>query len=57
MTNQDPYIGWREPLPELDLLKENTALLIIDMQYADAHMEYGLMAKKKQTDYLFSCFS
>ena len=35
------------PLPELKLTKENTALLVIDIQYMDAHPDYGLGAKAK----------
>jgi nicotinamidase-related amidase len=34
-------------LPELRITRENTALLIIDMQYEDAHPDYGLCARFK----------
>ncbi len=34
-------------LPELLITHENTALLIIDMQYEDAHPDYGLCARFK----------
>ncbi len=34
-------------LPELVMTRENTALLIIDMQYEDAHPDYGLCARFK----------
>ena len=34
--------------PEPQLSKENTALLIIDMQYVDAHPDYGLGARGKK---------
>ena len=35
-------------LPEPQLTRENTALLSIDMQYADAHPDYGLGARAKE---------
>ncbi len=47
IDKNDPYIGWREPLPELSLKPGTTALLVIDMQYTDAHMEYGIMARRR----------
>ena len=47
IDKNDPYIGWREPLPELSLRPGTTALLVIDMQYTDAHMEYGIMARRR----------
>ena len=31
-----------ERLPEPDYSRENTALLVIDMQYEDAHPDYGV---------------
>lgn len=34
-------------LPELLTTRENTALLVIDMQYEDAHADYGLCARFK----------
>lgn len=43
----DPYIGWRQPLPELTLRAGTTALLVIDMQYADASMDHGIMAHRR----------
>ncbi|MBI1296494.1 isochorismatase family protein [bacterium] len=48
----DPYIGWRIPLPEPDLKAGATALLVIDMQYADAHMEHGMMAYRREVGQL-----
>lgn len=48
----DPYIGWRQPLPELTLGGGTTALLVIDMQYADASMEHGIMAHRRQVGQL-----
>ena len=35
-------------LPEPQLAKENTALLVIDVQYVDAHPDYGLGATAKK---------
>lgn len=48
IDKNDPYIGWRQPLPDPVLHPETTALLVIDMQYADAHMEYGIMAQRRE---------
>jgi nicotinamidase-related amidase len=36
------------PLRDLKLTRENTALLVIDVQYMDAHRDYGLGAKAKR---------
>jgi nicotinamidase-related amidase len=47
MNKNDAYIGWRQPLPEPPLKPGTTALLVIDMQYADADMEHGIMAKRR----------
>ncbi len=52
IDRNDPYIGWRNPLPEPDLAVGACALLVIDMQYADAHMEHGLMAKRREVGQL-----
>jgi nicotinamidase-related amidase len=42
-------VGWRErlstwrlPIPDFEVDRSTTALLIIDMQYHDAHPDYGL---------------
>jgi nicotinamidase-related amidase len=35
-------------LPDPDLTRENTALMIVDMQYVDAHPDYGLGARAKE---------
>jgi nicotinamidase-related amidase len=48
----DPYIGWRTPLADPELKAGTTALLVIDMQYADAHMEHGMMAYRRQVGQL-----
>jgi len=47
----DPYIAWRPPFPEPVLRKEDTALLVIDMQYRDAHWEYGLCVKVREAGF------
>lgn len=44
---RDPYIGWRQRLPELDVRRDNTALVVIDMQYANASAEHGTHAKRR----------
>lgn len=36
------------PLQELKLTRESTALLVIDVQYMDAHRDYGLGARAKK---------
>jgi nicotinamidase-related amidase len=35
------------PLPELNVKRDNTALLVIDVQYMDAHRDFGFGAKAK----------
>lgn len=35
-------------LPELQLTRDNTALMVIDVQYMDAHPDYGLGARAKK---------
>lgn len=49
--NRDPYIAWRPPFPEPALTKEDTALLVIDMQYRDAHWDYGLCVKVREAGF------
>lgn len=44
---RDPYIGWRQRLPELDVRRDNTALVVIDMQYACASADHGMHAKRR----------
>ncbi len=36
------------PLPELKVTRENTALLVIDIQYMDAHRDFGFGARAKE---------
>jgi nicotinamidase-related amidase len=43
----DPYLNHRRPLPPLELRSDNTALLIIDVQYSDASMDHGIFALKR----------
>ncbi len=47
----DPYIGWRPEYPEPKLGRDNTALLIVDMQYFDAHWDYGMCLKARQAGF------
>ena len=35
-------------LPELQLTRDNTALMVTDVQYMDAHPDYGLGARAKK---------
>lgn len=44
---KDPYVGWRQRLPELAVTRTNTALVVIDMQYACASAEHGLHAQRR----------
>ncbi len=43
----DPYLNWRRPLPDLALRKTDSALLVIDVQYGDAHLDFGTFALKR----------
>ena len=43
----DPYLNWRSHLPEPVIEAGRAALLVIDMQYADASMEAGIFAEKR----------
>ena len=45
---QDLLITLFGRLPEPDLTKDNTALLCIDVQYMDAHPDYGLGARAQE---------
>lgn len=44
----DAYLNWRPALPRLDLQSGTTALLVIDMQYADADINHGIFALKRE---------
>lgn len=48
----DPYIGWRTRLPELDIAVDNTALVVIDMQYSCASAEHGIHAQRRADGFL-----
>lgn len=48
----DPYIGWRQRLPELTVTPDNTALVVIDMQYGCASAEHGIHAQRRAQGYL-----
>jgi len=43
----DPYLNWRTPLSPLALSPDDTALLVIDMQYSDAAVDDGIFAQKR----------
>lgn len=45
---EDPYLNWRNPLSPLVLSPDNTALLVIDMQYSDAAIDAGIFARKRE---------
>jgi len=42
---RDPYIAWRPPFPEPPFERGHTALLVVDMQYLDAHWDYSMCRK------------
>src|SRR5439155_15606494 len=42
---RDPYIAWRPPFPEPRFGRDDTALLVVDMQHLDAHRD-GSMGRK-----------
>jgi nicotinamidase-related amidase len=48
----DPYIGWRSRLPELDITVDNTALVVIDMQYSCASADHGIHAQRRADGFL-----
>ena len=41
------FRGVMKNLPEFELSAKDTAFIIIDMQYLDAHRDYGLGAEAK----------
>jgi nicotinamidase-related amidase len=49
--DSDPYIAWRPPFPEPALTKADTALLVVDMQYRDAHWDHGLCVKIREAGF------
>jgi nicotinamidase-related amidase len=48
VSASDPYIGWRPRLVEPILRREQTALLVVDMQYGDASMDHGLFKLRRE---------
>jgi nicotinamidase-related amidase len=50
-ADQDPYVAWRGPLPEPDIRRENTALLIVDMQYLDADWDWGMCQRAREAGF------
>ena len=47
IDRNDPYVGWRERLPEPELRRDDTALVVIDMQYACASIDHGIHAMRR----------
>ena len=49
MKSANPLLKLIRPLPEVCLKRKNSALLVVDMQYLDAHKDYGIFlnARKK----------
>jgi len=48
MTNDNPLLRILTPLPEVELKRENSALLIVDMQYHCAHKDYGAFVSARE---------
>ena len=42
MKSVNPLLKLIKPLPEVRLKRKNSALLVVDMQYLDAHKDYGI---------------
>lgn len=42
MKNDNPLLKLLKPLPEVQLKRRNTALLVVDMQYLSAHKDFGV---------------
>jgi len=57
---QNKFSGVLKSLPEFEITAEDSAFVIIDMQYLDAHRDYGMGAEAKELgtaedfDYFFS---
>ncbi|MGQ0570032.1 MAG: cysteine hydrolase family protein [Armatimonadota bacterium] len=49
--SNDPYIGWRPGLADPVLRPQDSALLVIDMQYADAHIDHGILRYRREHGY------
>lgn len=52
MNPNDPYIGWRRRLPELEFQRNDTALVVIDMQYGCASADHGIHAQRRREGHL-----
>lgn len=52
LSPNDPYIGWRSRLPELAFRRDDTALVVIDMQYGCASAEHGIHARRRREGHL-----
>ena len=48
MTQENKWHGILKTLPEFELSSHNTAFIIVDMQYLDAHRDYGMGAEAKK---------
>jgi nicotinamidase-related amidase len=51
ISRDDPYIGWRPRLADPVLRREDTALLVVDMQYGDASMTDGIFKYRREHGY------
>jgi nicotinamidase-related amidase len=49
LKSSNPLLKLIRPLPEVRLKRQSSALLVVDMQYLDAHKDYGIFlnARKK----------
>jgi nicotinamidase-related amidase len=48
LKNQNPLLKLIKPLPEVHWQRRNTALLIVDMQYLDAHKDFGIFLSARR---------
>ena len=48
MKVSNPLLKLIQPLPEVRLKRKNSALLVVDMQYLDAHKDYGVFLKARK---------
>ena len=48
MDSENPLLQLIQPLPEFEITRRSTALLVIDMQYFDAHKDFGVFAKARE---------
>jgi nicotinamidase-related amidase len=52
VSPRDPYIGWRQRLPELDVTRENTALVVVDMQYGCSSIDHGIHKQRRDEGFV-----